>query len=209
MTRMKLLSKRRDPDTIAMGDCFRWAYRDVIAHGGTLVQGLVIHPWSKKVFEHAWVERSGHAYDWQTIVLRQQPAMTLPVFSKTWKPYQTVRYSPERADRELLLQKNFGPWTCAPQLPASRTRARRDPTKAAMMELTPAQQDALTIAYENRGSVYAGWQVGLRGRKPPKGSTLQALARKGLVTLTQRSGSLFATLTDAGWVKLEAMLTRA
>ena len=124
---MKLPGKqlRRDSSTIAMGDCFRWAYRDVIAHGGTLVQGLVVHPWSKKAFEHAWVERKGHAYDWQTIVLRQQPAMTLSAFTKAWKPHQTTRYSPKKAARELLLQKNFGPWeTCIPI-----SREYRDPSK--------------------------------------------------------------------------------
>ena len=44
-----------------------------------------------------------------------------------------------------------------------------------------------------------GGKLALRGRNAPKGATLQALARKGLVTLTKRSDGLFAKLTDAGW----------
>ena len=71
------------------------------------------------------------------------------------------------------------------------------------MNLTTAQEEALSLAYDKRGSVYAGWQCGLRGRQPPKGSTLQALARKGLVTLTKRTDGLLATLTPEGWSLLE------
>ena len=138
-------------NTIAMGDCFRWAYKNVIAQGGTLVHGTVIHPWTKKPFKHAWVERDGYAYDWQTIVMRQQPPMTLRAFSKIWQPSEQARYSASKAANALLLHKHFGPWDS----PGVRScRPCRDPL------LTAPQSEALAIAYENHGGVYAGWQVG-------------------------------------------------
>lgn len=100
--------------TIPLGDCFRWAYHDVIENGGTLVQGYVIHPWNKKAFQHAWVERNGKVYDWQTIVMQQQPPIDRRIFRERWNPHNTVRYSAAKAARHLLQYKNFGPWTCAP-----------------------------------------------------------------------------------------------
>jgi len=51
----------------ACGDCYRWAYQDVRRNGGVLVHGTVRIPLSKRAHTHAWVERGGKVYDWQTM----------------------------------------------------------------------------------------------------------------------------------------------
>jgi len=65
------------------------------------------------------------------------------------------------------------------------------------MKLTKAQVEALAIA-EKKGQVSAGWQPGLGAVPDPKGSTLLALERRGLLKLTRYSSGLVGVLTLDG-----------
>ena len=94
----------------AEGDCFRYAYKRV-QKGGTLVHATVIHPWTKKPFDHAWVEDDGKAYDWQTSqgLGKGKPRMVAE-FRELWKPSAEKTYTADEAKVQVLRTKHYGPW---------------------------------------------------------------------------------------------------
>jgi len=98
------------------GDCFRWALWDAIHNGGNLVHGWIIHPFfGTELMAHAWVERDGFVYDWQSCEYSQEDPLPLTEFYELRKPVGLAVYpgSPKllgRAHRE----GHYGPWHQAP-----------------------------------------------------------------------------------------------
>jgi hypothetical protein len=99
------------PRVIPCGDCFRFAVRQAARHVGTVVHARVKDPWSGKRFVHAWFERDGKVYDWQTIEMRQQPPLTVEAFYRLWKPTRVVCYSDREAVRRAFTARHYGPWS--------------------------------------------------------------------------------------------------
>lgn len=57
--------------TRAAGQCFPWAYEHLPdAHNARLVHAIV-HPhggkYGDRPYAHAWIERAGRVYDWQSV----------------------------------------------------------------------------------------------------------------------------------------------
>lgn len=104
---------------IACGDCYRFAYREALrwfAAGGPLppmviVHGTVIDPLDGHSFQHAWVERGGDAYDWQTIIVQKKNPMPIDRFYEIWKPRDKTVYAPKDIVRNTLKHEHYGPWT--------------------------------------------------------------------------------------------------
>lgn len=90
------------------GSCFPWAYAN--AHGGKLKHGMVTHPWSGKAYEHAWVERDGRVYDWQTSVGLGpgQTGWSREDFYAKYKPIKIKTYEAARLASKSWLQHGPG-----------------------------------------------------------------------------------------------------
>ena len=102
---------------LVCGLCYEWAYRDVQDHGGVLVQGTVTEPLSSppSKYLHAWVERGGKVYDWQTMVQGQGGkfrgrGFPRKIFYELFQPERMKRYDDEQAMIALVRHRHYGPW---------------------------------------------------------------------------------------------------
>lgn len=104
-------------DAIACGDCFRWAVQDAAEQGGTVVHGVVTEPSSSPPhrYEHAWVERGGTVFDWQTMEAQhggkyRGKGYPLDVFYELYTPEGVVKYTAGEAVGEAARTGHYGPW---------------------------------------------------------------------------------------------------
>lgn len=100
--------------TIAIGQCFPWALK-FAEDGDVIKHGEVRDPWDGHYFAHAWVQRGGKVYDWQTVVARQVAPITQREWYELWKPRNMVKYTQEQALILSLRTGNSGPWTAREQ----------------------------------------------------------------------------------------------
>jgi len=106
--------------TIACGDCFRWAGTYITTHDdGTLVHGKIIHPFTKKrPFVHAWIETDGgRVLDWQSMEVGYGGNLVIPGhgysiddFYSVFKPRQIIKYTEREAIRNMVSNSHWGPW---------------------------------------------------------------------------------------------------
>jgi len=113
-------------EAIPCGECFSWALQDAAAYGGTVVHGVVTTPLSSPPhrYEHAWVEREGKVYDWQTMEAQhggryRGKGYPIDVFYELYRPTATVQYTAGEAVGELSREGHYGPWD---------PRVRRNPS---------------------------------------------------------------------------------
>jgi len=103
------MSRQREA-TIACGECFPYAYRFQKQKGGTLVHGIVTDPWKKKSYPHAWVEKSGRVYDWQTQHTRKDNPLKVSEFKEIWNPKKMVTFDKDEAMFAFAHTMHYGPW---------------------------------------------------------------------------------------------------
>jgi len=111
--------------TIALGDCYRYAYHRTSEEGGTLVHGTVEQPFARpsRSYGHAWVEHEGTVYDWQTMEAHgggnwMGKGYPQEVFYELFKPTEMTRYTSEEAltaaasstGGRLGGGAHYGPW---------------------------------------------------------------------------------------------------
>lgn len=106
---------------IACGLCFPWAWRDVFDNGGTLVHGMVTTPQKRPrhSYAHAWVERDGKVYDWQTMKAghggrHRGKGYPRDLFYDLYEPEEVRRFDQEEAMVNLPRYGHYGPWDDAP-----------------------------------------------------------------------------------------------
>jgi len=106
---------------IACGLCFPWAWRDVFDNGGTLVHGTVTAPQKRPrhTYAHAWVERDGKVYDWQTMKAghggrHRGKGYPRDLFYDLYEPEEVRRFDQEEAMVNLPRYGHYGPWDDAP-----------------------------------------------------------------------------------------------
>ena len=110
---------------IACGQCYSWAYREVQESGGTLVHGTVSEPFAHPPhqYDHAWVERRGKVYDWQTMEAHHGGKFSgngypKKIFYELFKPTRMTRYSAAKAMDAIVKSRggidgggmHYGPW---------------------------------------------------------------------------------------------------
>lgn len=100
---------------VVCGECFIYAYQFVTKQGGTLKHGTVTHPWDKNEFPHAWVEKDGKIYDWQTAEVRKTGPLAVTDFYTWWKPHDVTTYTADEARVQAARAKHrrldaYGPW---------------------------------------------------------------------------------------------------
>jgi hypothetical protein len=92
----------------ACGLCFPWAYANLPdAANARLVHGVVRHPYDGRVYPHAWIERAGRVYDWQSVAQGLGPgARGWPhrKFYALWQPVDVVTYDYETAQKRPWLR---------------------------------------------------------------------------------------------------------
>ena len=111
--------------SLVCGDCYRWAFNSVTESGGTLVHGMVSEPFSSPVkkYLHAWVERGGKVYDWQTMEAGHGGKWSgkgypIRTFYELFSPSRMTRYTSREATRKAMSSSggrvrgglHFGPW---------------------------------------------------------------------------------------------------
>ena len=94
---------------VVCGECFMYAYDFAKQNGGTLKHGMVTHPWDKNDFWHAWVEKDGKVFDWQTEQRNADP-VDVADFHTWWKPRDIRTYTVEDARKLAWRDKHYGPW---------------------------------------------------------------------------------------------------
>lgn len=92
------------------GDCFEFAYNYVKDNGGTLFHAVVTHPWSKKRFWHAWVEKGGKIIDWQSYMGVDHSARARKEWYANWRPTRIRAYGKSQAFMAMVKNKHYGPW---------------------------------------------------------------------------------------------------
>ena len=92
------------------GECFIYAYQFVTKKGGVLKHGTVTHPWDKNEFPHAWIEKGGKVYDWQTAEVRKTGPLPVADFYKRWKPQDVKSYTADEARGQAARARHYGPW---------------------------------------------------------------------------------------------------
>lgn len=95
---------------IGCGECFSYAYDFVTKKGGVLKHGTVTHPWDGNAFPHAWVEKNGKIYDWQTAKVRKTGPVPVADFYKWWKPADVKIYTADEARGQAARARHYGPW---------------------------------------------------------------------------------------------------
>jgi hypothetical protein len=106
----------KNPAAAKCGECFSWAYKDVVAHGGTLMHGKVTWPESDGApTPHAWVERGGTAYDWQTMKAahggkHRGRGYPIKLFYDLFEPQSVQKYAQDEAAIHAVQSGHFGPW---------------------------------------------------------------------------------------------------
>jgi len=121
MTSRKRTSKRRtNPAVIPFGQCYSWALRQIRndTSGHTvLVHGTVTEPFHRPLhkYPHAWVERDGKVFDWQTIEAGHGGnfmgvGFPREVFYELFKPTKMKRYNHNAALVAALRSGHHGPW---------------------------------------------------------------------------------------------------
>ena len=130
------------PTSGAMGLCYEWAYREVIGDKSgesVLVHGTVNEPFARppKAYTHAWVERDGTVYDWQTMVAHHGgkfmgQGYPRDVFYDLYKPKKIKTYTADEARTAMLSSPkargkfHYGPWGAATRNPSQEDLALVD-----------------------------------------------------------------------------------
>lgn len=105
------------------GDCWRYAAKEAQAWMGTgsprpmlrVVHGVVGPLWCG----HAWIERGGYAYDWQTLAIAEYEGHPLPLveFYGVREVRKVKVYTPRQVARLMCKTEHWGPWEAATAYP--------------------------------------------------------------------------------------------
>lgn len=106
---MRRVRKLLGQPTIACGQCFSYAYARA-QKGGKIVHARVVDPWSKKLYDHAWVEQGGRVYDWQTSQGLGKGPRRKAEFYALYKPTDIRTFDLTSARVNALRHKHYGPW---------------------------------------------------------------------------------------------------
>jgi hypothetical protein len=93
---------------IACGLCFPWAWHNLPnADNARLVHAVVRHPYDGTVYPHAWIERAGRVFDWQSVTQGMGPGprgWTKRKFYELWQPVEVAKYDYETAQKRPWLR---------------------------------------------------------------------------------------------------------
>ena len=181
-----------DKSTIACGDCFRYASQLATSKGGILKQGLVTHPWDKNTFPHAWVEKGGKVYDWQTIKLRKAKPMKIADWYKLWNPHDVNSFTADEARVAMLKTKHYGPW---PNLNRKKAKKLEGP------DLTGPKKPG---HYETSTDEYAAYTMFKRLMQDPDPRTMNIIEDMLLEKGVKLSRITRSADPNAGMIVLDA-----
>ena len=108
----------RQPRTAMRGDCYRYASNELLRWtsagepGPTMrmVHGTILWSASDRRIEHAWIERGGYAYDWQTFALARRPVWLVADFYEQKGAQAERRYTAKQAAAKAFSTGHHGPW---------------------------------------------------------------------------------------------------
>lgn len=99
------------------GQCYKWAYNEVVKNGGILVHAEVTAPFSEPPhrYDHAWVERDGTVYDWQTMEAGhggkfRGKGYPIKTYYELYQPRDITRYDATEARIAAVSSGHSGPW---------------------------------------------------------------------------------------------------
>ena len=94
------------------GDCYAYAFREIMAwcEAGKPAPTMAVVHGTIDGHGHAWIERGGFAYDWQTFALRGSEPMPLAVFYERFEPEERTTYNAQDIAANVLRESHHGPW---------------------------------------------------------------------------------------------------
>jgi hypothetical protein len=98
---------------IACGECFDWAYKNLPdARNAKLVQAIVHSPWDGHAYPHAWIERTGRVFDWQSAQgLGPGPrGWSRKKFYTVYNPILAKEFTFDQSRVQLVRHGHYGPW---------------------------------------------------------------------------------------------------
>lgn len=99
---------------IACGECFSWAYQNLPdARNAVLIHATVHDPWDGRAYSHAWIERAGRVFDWQSVAQGLGPGRRgwpRKKFYEVYRPIDVETYDYAESRAEVLRQRHYGPW---------------------------------------------------------------------------------------------------
>ena len=99
--------------------------RRAFATAPSLVHGTVAVSANGARTDHAWIERGGFAYDWQTLARGGEP-VALADFYRTRGAEASTRYTATRPADAMGQHGHYGPWeTVAPARSASKPTSKK------------------------------------------------------------------------------------
>jgi len=111
-----------NPIVEVCGDCYRYVFKmaiDYLKHGSPSPPMIIMHGWVRhpsgmllagQDYEHAWVERGGLVYDWQTIEYKHQAPMTVEAFYAKYQPHHVDTFTPIGLMRWTARYDHYGPF---------------------------------------------------------------------------------------------------
>lgn len=100
--------------TIVCGECFDWAYANLPnASNAKLVHATVHDPWTGKAYPHAWIERAGRVYDWQSVARGLGPGprgWLRRKFYAAYDPIDVATFNYDESRVQVLRTRHYGPW---------------------------------------------------------------------------------------------------
>ncbi len=120
---------------LRQGDCYRYATQEAIEYAAAKSPRpalRVVHGILEGRIAHAWVERGGFAYDWQTLALVGQEGRPLPLaeFYKSRKARKIKVYTARQAIDWMVKTGHGGPWGRFAMLVGGAKRQARLPANA-------------------------------------------------------------------------------
>jgi hypothetical protein len=105
-------------EVIALGDCYRWAWKYLLHNdNATLVHGTIQQPLAsnQKKIRHAWIEHNGKVLDWQTMEsgfggIYKGKGYPIDAFYETWSADPEKKYDFDGMLAGLKENGHYGPW---------------------------------------------------------------------------------------------------
>jgi len=84
---------------MATGQCFPWAYEHLPDTRNARLVHAIVHPhggkYGDRPYAHAWIERAGRVYDWQSVEKGMGPGTRgwpRKFFYEVYQPTEIVKY---------------------------------------------------------------------------------------------------------------------
>ena len=104
--------------SVACGLCFEWAYLNLPDASNAKLVHAIVQPFGGKfgdrAYPHAWIERVGRVFDWQSVTQGYGPygprGWPRKKFYEIYQPIDIMKYDFTESRRMVARTRHMGPW---------------------------------------------------------------------------------------------------